>query len=415
MGCNSSNTNTEKPLPNAKREEAKSSGGLPPPPPPSFFTLQNIENQAEMFWAILDKDKSGTLSVKEVKEWVNNGDPLAQISVFKGMSGEEVAKALDINGDGSIARQEFVAGVKAAYKGGKASEPPPPPPVFTLANLKKQTDMFWAILDSDKSGSLSRVELTKVIDGGDSTLQIAAFKGHTGEEIMQLIDEGAKDGVITKTEFLAGLTKAFNGNLFKHAPSTAPTAPPPPPPFFTAENLENQIYMFWSRIDSNGDNVLNVEELVQLTDSVDPVEQIPAFKGMTGEQLLALGDISQDGKISREEFFAFVKTALEAKQYPVPPPPPIFNQGNIVNETAMFWSLMDVDQSGALSLEEVCEWIDGDKLLVPSCFEGMSGLAVMELLDMDGLHPPLLGCKDGKVTQGEFMLNVEKAFGNALK
>jgi len=112
----------------------------------TLISKNDVKSIRDLFYHF-DIDKDGRLTKEEIEKGIKN----AQYLYFSASEMERLMNVVDIDGNGYIEYQEFIA---ATYNKKK---------ILTEFNLKKAFDMF----DKDKSGKISSDELKTVLGVGN--------------------------------------------------------------------------------------------------------------------------------------------------------------------------------------------------------------------------------------------------------
>jgi len=139
---------------------------------------------------------------------------------------------------------------------------------------------FWDHIDTDKSGSLTSVEVWKAVQ--DGLFCFPGFFGQDSSHVKRMLDEGAEYGVISREEFGPALLDVLRGEGL-----ACPVS----------------ITELWTTIDKDSNGQLDYQEIVDAVKS-GLLSFVPEFQGSRASEIYELMESkSENGLITKQQFF----------------------------------------------------------------------------------------------------------------
>lgn len=172
-----------------------------------------------------DLNGDGSISKDELSKLLSN-------SSQSNTTADDLMSALDTNKDGSISKTESDAAVDKAGQQRHAQGPPPPPPPSESSSSssdKTSSNQIFDALDTNKDGTVSASELLAALSSKDSSSSDNSSSDSSSTSLSTSADSSAvkkifdamdtnQDGSVSKSELEAALTKKGHNH---HSPSTA--------------------------------------------------------------------------------------------------------------------------------------------------------------------------------------------------
>lgn len=306
----------------------------------------------DVVWSALDVDNDGSVTSEEFIAWFKTIEPsLTQKQL------EALWRHFDADGDGSVTKTEFISAVSALPEDDVTKH---------LMNLVRKSqmnfDVLWKSIDVDDDGSVTREEFRAWFSNLDPNLTQAQTSA-----VWKKFDHDL-DGSITKEEFLLSLQNMVTEDVMAR---------------FMGVLRRNQMRSeaVWSTLDFDGDGSVTEQEFGSWFHALEPT--------LTQLQLNILWkkfDADGDLSVSKEEFLAVVE-GLATEDV-------LLRFIAILKRRQMksegLWAALDADGDGAVTAEEFKTWFSGlQPNLSPSQLKSL-----WKLFDADG---------DGHVTKSEFL------------
>jgi len=257
-------------------------------------SMVDMQKMKEKMFSRLDTNSNGSFDLSELSAGVKNGKgrgPLQSTMDKEGISVEQLFNKIDTDTSGTIDQTEMDTFMQS-------SRPPmPPPPSGSMQTGMSQTSST-GMLDSESVTTLldylNQLNSSDENDQSISSLMQQSTSSTSSQNTLSF------DGLLALLQAGQSLSGGIGG--------TEGSNPPP---------LPDKAQMF-SRMDSNGDGALNLEELKSIVENDNgkgPLQSIMDKEGISIEELFKKIDTDKSGSIDQTEMDTFMKSMR-------PPKPP---------------------------------------------------------------------------------------------